>query len=82
MGNKKAIRYDAIQEQILKNFKEKERFIENAGLSRSTVCFKIWLGKYLKKFPALKNSNLSSHFFRDNFKLIKTICKSNEEIFS
>ena len=41
MGNKKAIRYDAIQEQILKNFKEKERFIENVGLSRSTVCFKI-----------------------------------------
>ena len=35
-----------------------------------------------KKIPALKNSNLSLYYFRNHFKLIKTICKSNEELFS
>ena len=30
-----------MQGQMLKNFKDKEGFIENVGLSRSTVYFKI-----------------------------------------
>ena len=52
------------------------------GLSRSTVYFIIGFYKCLKKFPTLKNSNLSSHYFRNHFKLITTVCKSNEELFS
>ena len=40
--------------------------------------FKIELNKCLKKFSALKNASLSSL----QFKLIKTVCKSNEEPFS
>ena len=67
---------------MLKKFKDKEGFIENLGLSRSTVYFKIGLYTCLKKFPALKNSSLSSHYYRNNFKSIKTVCKSNEELFS
>ena len=67
---------------MLKKFNEKEGFIENVGLGRSTVYFKIGLYKCLKKFPALKNSSLSSHCFRNNFKLIKTVCKSNEKLLS
>ena len=67
---------------MLKKFKNKEGVIEIVGLSRSTVCFKIGFYKCWKKFPALKNSNSSSHFLRNNFKLIKTVHKSNEEPFS
>ena len=58
---------------MLKKFKDKEGFIEKVGLSRSTVYFKIPLYKCLKKFPAIKNSSLSSHYFRS---------KSIEELFS
>ena len=42
MGNKKT-KYEAIQGQMLKKFKDMEGSIENVGLSRSTVCFKIGL---------------------------------------
>ena len=80
-GNKKTIRYEAKQRQMLKTFKEKERLIENVELSRSTVHFKIGVHKCLREFPALKNSSLSSHYFRNNFKLIKIVCNSNEELF-
>ena len=56
MGNKKkAIRYEAIQGQILKNFKDKEGFIENVGLGRCTIYLKIGLYKCLERFQALKN---------------------------
>ena len=57
-GNKKeTISYEAIQGQMLKKIKDKEGFIENVGLSRSTVYFKIVLYKCLKKFLAKKNSS-------------------------
>ena len=65
---------------MLKNFIDKEGFTENVGLSRSTVYFKIALYKFLKSFQALKNSSLSSHYFKNIFKLIK-ICNSNGELF-
>ena len=52
---------------MLKKFKDKEGFIENVVLSRSTIYFKIGLYKWLKEFPTLKNSSLSSHYFRNNF---------------
>ena len=42
---------------MLKKIKDKEGFIENVGLSRSTVYFKIVLYKCLKKFLAKKNSS-------------------------
>ena len=47
-GNKKTIRYETKQGQMLKTFKEKERLIENVELSRSTVHFKIGLNKRLR----------------------------------
>ena len=38
---------------------------------------------FLKKFPFLKNSALSSRFFfKNHFNLIKTVCKSNAKLFS
>ena len=55
---------------MLKKFKDKDGFIENEGLSRSTIFFKIGLYKCLKKFPVLKNSSLLTHYFRNHFKLI------------
>lgn len=74
-------RYEAMQGQIMKNFKDIEGFIEDIGLCRSTIYFINALYKCLKKFPALKNSRLSSCYFRRNFKLIETVFKNNEELF-
>ena len=74
-GNKKTIRYEAIQGQILKKFKDKEGFIENERLSRSTVYFKFGLYKSLKKFPALKNSSLSSNILEIILNLLQQFVK-------
>ena len=66
---------------MLKKFEDEGSFIENIGFNRSTVYFIIGLYKFLKKFPTTKNSSLSWHYFRNNFKFGKTVCKSNEELY-
>ena len=66
------MRYETMQGQMLKSLKIWKYYVD--------LPTKIY--KCLKKFPALKNSNLSLYYFRNHFKLIKTICKSNEELFS
>ena len=66
--NKKVIGILATQEQMLKKVKDMYDFIENIRLSRSTVYFKIGIYKFLKKFPVLKNSTLSTHYFKNHFK--------------
>ena len=66
---------------MLKNFKDKERFTEIVGVSRSTVYF--WTLQMSKKLFNSKGLNfLSSCYLRNQFKLIKTVCNSNEELFS
>ena len=60
---------------MLKVFKNMEVQVYLSSIS------KIGIYKCLKTFPALKNLSVSSHYFRNHFKLIKTICKSNEELF-
>ena len=67
-GSKNTIRYESIQRQMLKTFKDTEGFFENVGLSGSTSYFKIGLYEFLKKYLASKNSNLSSHYFKNKFK--------------
>ena len=55
-GNKNTVRYWSIQGHILKKLKCSKGFVENVGISRSTIYFKIGLYKFLKKYLALKNS--------------------------
>ena len=42
-GNKNTIRYESIQGQMPKKFKDSEAFVENVGISQSTIFFKIGL---------------------------------------
>ena len=81
-GNKNTIRYKSIQGQMLKKSNDSKEFVENVGVSRSTIYFKIGLYKLLKKHLALKNSIFSSHYFKNNFEMIKRVCKSNKELFT
>ena len=45
-GNKNNIRYESIQGKMLKKFKDTQGFVENVGISRSTIYFKIGLYKF------------------------------------
>ena len=49
------------------------------GLIRSSVYFKTGLYKFLKKFRFLEKSTLSSHYFKNHFKMIKSVCKSRRK---
>lgn len=53
---------------------------KNVELSSSRLYFKIGLDKFSKKFPTLKNSVLSSHYFKNYFKVIKNVCKAKANL--
>ena len=65
---KKAIGYIGKQGELLKKFKDTENFFDNVCQSRSTICFKNSLYKFLKKYPLLKKSIIQSSYFKNNFK--------------
>ena len=77
-ANKKFINIVRKQGKLLKRFKEENDFFDCDGLSQSNIYFKIRSYKFLCKFPLLKNSTLTSGYFKSNFKLIKKVCKANE----
>ena len=81
-ADKKIINIAGKQGELLKRFKEDDEFFDCVGLSRSNICFKIRLFKFLCKFPVLKNSTLAPSYFKSNLKQIKKMCKANVEIFS
>ena len=62
------IRHDSIQGQMFKKFKDSEGFVANFGISSSRIYFKIGPEEFLKNYPALKISSLSSHYFRNKIK--------------
>ena len=73
------------QGQILNQFKESEKFInilvKRLKMSKSTITFKINLYKLLKKYPLLKHSNKSMHYFKSFFPQINLICRINGDQF-
>ena len=74
---KKIINFVGMQGQLLKKFKDDENLFETLNQSKSIIYFQINWYKFLKKYPSLKTSTLSSNHFENNFKLIKMVCKTN-----
>ena len=69
------------QGELLKRFKEEDEFFDCVGLSQSNIYFKIRLSRFFCKFSVLKNSTLTSGYFKNSFKLIKKVCKTNPDLF-
>ena len=70
--------------QIFKRFKEKEKFaklVNELGIHKTTIIFKINVFKLCKKYPKLLKSSIGLGFFKNYHKDIKAICKENEEDF-
>ena len=81
-ANKNIVNIVGKQGKIIKRFKDEGEFFDHVGLSQSINNFKISLYKSLSKFPLLKNSTLTSSYFKSNFKLIMKVYKTNVNIFS
>ena len=63
------------QGKIFQKFRSKERFVNDVvtkfKVSKSTILFKIALSRLIDKYPKIKNSSLSLHYFKKQSKLIK-----------
>ena len=70
---KKNVNFVGMQGQLLKKFKNNEKIFKTLNQSKSRIYFNINLHKFLKK---------SSNCLKNNFKLIKIICKTNVNLFT
>ena len=80
-SGKKVIGYISKQGELLKKFKDTWNFFDNVGLRKSTIYFKIFLYKFLKKYSLLETSTLQSSYFKNNSKAIKVVYKENPTLF-
>ena len=72
------------QGQILKRFKEKEKFaklVNELRIHKTTIIFKINVFKLCTKYPKLLKSSIGLGFFKNYHKDIKAICKEYKEDF-
>ena len=73
------------QGKIFQKFRSKERFVNDIvtkfKVSKSTIVFKIALSRLIDKYPQIKNSSLSLHYFKKHLKLIKEVCKERASEF-
>ena len=80
-ANRKIINIVRKTGRVPLKIQDNEEFFDCVGLSRSNIYFKISLYKFLRKFPVLINSTHTSSYFKNNFKLIKNVCKANVDVF-
>ena len=66
-ANTKVINIMDKQGELLKRFKDIDKYFDCVGLSRSNVYFKIGLYKFLCKFSVLENSTLTFSNFKSIF---------------
>ena len=68
------------QGEILKRFKEKEKFQQMVGklkIHKSTILFKINVFKLIEKYPKLMRSSVTLIFLKNYLKDIKKVCEEN-----
>ena len=72
------------QGQVLKKFKENEKFTEHStelGIHKNTISFRINVFKLCKKHPKLLNYSIGLGVFKNYHKDIQAICKEYEKDF-
>ena len=72
------------QGNVLKRFKEKEKFIKlfsQLGIHKNTIIFKINVFKLCERYSKLLRISIGLGFFKNYYKDIKTVSKENEEDF-
>ena len=63
---------------IFKKYKKNNKFmsaVTDFKISKTTINFKIGIIKFIDDYPKLQKSSVSLHFLKNNFRVIKDICK-------
>ena len=69
---------------IFKGFKENSMFtsaVTNLKISKSTINFKIGIVQFIHDYPKMKKSSISLHFLKNNFRIIKEVCREHSSDF-
>ena len=65
---------------IFKKFKENIKFtgaVSNLKIGKTTINFKISIVKFLDDYPKMQKYSISFHFLKNNFKIIKEVCREH-----
>ena len=65
-------------------FKEDSMFtsaVTNLKISKSTINFKIIIVQFIHDYPKMKKSSISLHFLKNNFRIIKEVCREHSSEF-
>ena len=63
---------------IFKEYKENNKFMSAVAafkISKTTINFKIGIIKFIDDYPKMRKSYISLHFLKNNFRVIKDVCK-------
>ena len=63
---------------IFKKYKENSKFtsaVAKFKISKATINFKIGIIKFIDDYPKMTKSSISLHFLKNNFRVIKDVCK-------
>ena len=69
---------------IFKKYKENSRFtsaVAKFKISKATINFKTGIIKFIDDNPKMRKSSVSLHFLRNNFRIIKEVCKEHASEF-
>ena len=69
---------------IFKRFKENSMFMSaftNLKISKSTINFKIGIVQFIHDYPKMKKSSISLQFLKNNFRIIKEVCREHSSKF-
>ena len=69
---------------IFKKFKENKKFtgaVSNLKIGEATINFKIGIIKFLDNYPTMRKSSASLHFLKNNFRVIKEVCREHSSEF-
>ena len=63
---------------IFKKFKENSKFTSTVAkfeIKKATINFKIGMIKFIDDYPKMRKLSISLHFLKNNFRVIKDVCK-------
>ena len=63
---------------IFKKYKENNKFmsaVTKFKISKTTINFNIGIIKFINDYPKMRKSSISLHFLKNNFRVIKDVCK-------
>ena len=69
---------------IFKKFKENDKLtvaVTNLKIGKATINFKIGIIKFLDDCPKMRKFSVSLHFLKNNFKVIKEVCREHASEF-